>query len=94
MLDALTNRGVRTYLMKAPPPWHVARLGNKGKLIGAKPPLRRSQVWSIRTRLLIERRTRDLANCPCAAVIAGRARAKVIRQIAPRRARSQDPTRI
>lgn len=34
---------------------------NKGKLIGAKPPLRRSQVWSIRTRLLIERRTRDLA---------------------------------
>jgi uncharacterized cupin superfamily protein len=34
---------------------------NKGELIGAKPPLRPSQVWSIRTRLLIERRTRDLA---------------------------------
>jgi hypothetical protein len=34
---------------------------NKGKLIGAKPPLRSNQVWSIRTRLLIERRTRDLA---------------------------------
>src|SRR6201993_5463213 len=34
---------------------------NKGKLIGAKPPLRPNQVWSIRTRLLIERRTRDLA---------------------------------
>ena len=31
---------------------------NKGKLIGAKPPLRPNQVWSIRTRLLIERRTR------------------------------------
>jgi integrase len=34
---------------------------NKGKLIGAKPPLRLSQVWSIRTRLLIEGRARDLA---------------------------------
>jgi integrase len=34
---------------------------NKGKLIGAKPPLRPNQVWSIRTRLVIERRTRDLA---------------------------------
>ena len=34
---------------------------NKGKLVGAKPPLRPNQVWSIRTRLLIERRTRDLA---------------------------------
>ena len=34
---------------------------NKGKLIGAKPPLRPNQVWSIRTRLLIEGRTRDLA---------------------------------
>jgi integrase len=34
---------------------------NKGKLIGAKPPLRPNQVWSIRTRLLIERRTRGLA---------------------------------
>jgi integrase len=34
---------------------------NKGKLIGSKPPLRPNQVWSIPTRLLIERRTRDLA---------------------------------
>ena len=34
---------------------------NKGKLTGTKPPLRPNQVWSIRTRLLIERRTRDLA---------------------------------
>jgi integrase len=34
---------------------------NKGKMIGAKPPLRPSQVWSIRTRLIIEGRTRDLA---------------------------------
>ena len=37
------------------PPW------NKGKLIGAKPPLRPSHVWSIRTKLHIEHRTRDLA---------------------------------
>jgi hypothetical protein len=34
---------------------------NKGKLIGAKPPLGPKHVWSIRTRLLIEGRTRDLA---------------------------------
>jgi hypothetical protein len=34
---------------------------NKGKLIGAKPPLRSKHVWAIRTRLMIEGRTRDLA---------------------------------
>src|SRR6516164_11854381 len=34
---------------------------NKGKLPGAKPPLRQSHVWSIRTKLQIEQRTRDLA---------------------------------
>jgi integrase len=34
---------------------------NKGKVIGAKPPLRPKHVWSIRTHLMIERRTRDLA---------------------------------
>jgi hypothetical protein len=38
-----------------PAPW------NKGKLIGAKPPLRPKHVWSIRTKLQIEGRTRDLA---------------------------------
>jgi integrase len=37
------------------PPW------NKGKLIGAKPPLRQGHVWSIRTRLQLERPIRDLA---------------------------------
>ena len=37
------------------PPW------NKGKLVGAKPPLRPSQVWSIRTRLQIEGKQRNLA---------------------------------
>jgi len=34
---------------------------NKGKLIGAKPPLRASHVWSIRTKLQLEGRVRDLA---------------------------------
>ncbi len=34
---------------------------NKAKLIGAKPPLRAKHVWSIRTKLQIEERTRDLA---------------------------------
>jgi integrase len=44
-------------LLKSPTrtPW------NKGKLIGAKPPLRPRHVWSIRTKLQIEGRTRDLA---------------------------------
>ena len=44
-------------LFKSPTrtPW------NKGKLIGAKPPLRPKHVWSIRTHLMVERRTRDLA---------------------------------
>jgi hypothetical protein len=34
---------------------------NKGKLTGAKPPLRPKHVWSIRTKLQIQGRTRDLA---------------------------------
>lgn len=34
---------------------------NKGKVVGAKPPLRPSHVWSIRTKLQMEGRTRDLA---------------------------------
>ena len=34
---------------------------NKGKLIGAKPPLWPKHVWSIRTKLQIEGRTLDLA---------------------------------
>src|SRR3979411_1759392 len=44
--------------MPAPPkrvPW------NKGKVTGAKPPLRPKHVWSIRTKLQVEGRTRDLA---------------------------------
>jgi integrase len=34
---------------------------NKGKLIGAKPPLRPKHLWSIRTKLQVEGRTRNLA---------------------------------
>jgi hypothetical protein len=34
---------------------------NKGKLTGARPPLRPKHVWSIRTKLQIEGRARDLA---------------------------------
>jgi integrase len=37
------------------PPW------NKGKLVGPKPPLQPSHVWSIRTKLQIEDKKRDLA---------------------------------
>src|SRR3982074_3681255 len=46
-----------TRVLKVPArtPW------NKGKLVGAKPPLRPKHVWSIRTHLMIERLTRDLA---------------------------------
>ena len=34
---------------------------NKGKLIGAKPPLSPKHVWSIRTKLQIEGELRELA---------------------------------
>ena len=34
---------------------------NKRKLIGSKPPLRTKDVWSIRTKLQVEKLTRDLA---------------------------------
>jgi len=35
---------------------------NKGKLTGAKPPLRPKHVWSIRTKLQIEGRARDFGH--------------------------------
>jgi integrase len=34
---------------------------NKGRLTGAKPPLRPKHVWAIRTKLQMEQQTRDLA---------------------------------
>ena len=49
------NESISSNSPPHPQPW------NKGKLIGAKPPLRASHVWSIRTKLQLEKRTRDLA---------------------------------
>ncbi len=49
------NEGIPSNSRPRRQPW------NKGKLIGAKPPLRASHVWSIRTKLQLEERTRDLA---------------------------------
>lgn len=34
---------------------------NKGKVVGSKPPLRTKNVWSIRTKLQLDGRVRDLA---------------------------------
>ena len=34
---------------------------NKGKLLGQKPPLKLKEIWAIRIRLQLERRTRELA---------------------------------
>ena len=38
---------------------HVA--WNKGKLVGAKPPLSPKHVWSIRTKLQVQGKIRELA---------------------------------
>ena len=43
----------------ANPACHKRVPWNKGKLTGAKPPLRPKHVWSIRTKLQIEGRARD-----------------------------------
>ena len=34
---------------------------NKGKLLGQKPPLKLKEIWGIRIRLQLDRRTRELA---------------------------------
>ena len=34
---------------------------NKGKLVGQKPPLKQEQIWSIRVRLEMDKKIRDLA---------------------------------
>jgi integrase len=47
--------------VNATPAVHRRVLWNKGKLTGAKPPPRPKHVWSIRTKLQIEGRARDLA---------------------------------
>ncbi|SER71669.1 hypothetical protein SAMN04487958_102373 [Vreelandella subterranea] len=35
--------------------------GNKGKLVGQKTPLRLRDIWAIRVRLQLAKKTRDLA---------------------------------
>jgi hypothetical protein len=45
----------------AAPTSHKRVPWNKGRLTGAKPPLRPKHVWAIRTKLQIEGRVRDLA---------------------------------
>jgi len=39
----------------------IAQSRNKGRLTGAKPPLRPKHVWAVRTRLQLANRLRDLA---------------------------------
>ena len=46
---------------QASPPAQHREPWNKGKLIGAKPPLRSKHVWSIWTKLQVEGQTRDSA---------------------------------
>ena len=46
---------VLTYTPKKHIPW------NKGELVGQKPPLKLKEIWSIRIRLQIANRIRDLA---------------------------------
>ncbi len=41
--------------LSARAPW------NKGKLIGQRPPLKQQEVWSIRVRLQMANKVRDLA---------------------------------
>src|SRR6201982_1571725 len=47
--------------LDATPTPHKRVPWNKGKVTGAKPPLRSKHVWSIRTKLQVEGRVRDLA---------------------------------
>ena len=52
---AETNSEPQPPLAKPRSPW------NRGKLIGQKPPLELREVWSIRIRLQLKERLRDLA---------------------------------
>ena len=47
------------YLLERQPEQHIP--WNKGKLVGQKPPLKLREIWAIRIRLQLARRTRDLA---------------------------------
>src|SRR6202043_1757354 len=58
-VTGLTSMAMQDQVNATPAPKRVP--WNKGKLTGAKPPLRPKHVWSIRTKLQIEGRARDLA---------------------------------
>ena len=47
------------FLQKRKPAQYIP--WNKGKLVGQKPPLKLREIWAIRIRLQLARRTRDLA---------------------------------
>jgi integrase len=47
--------GTADYPCRTATPW------NRGKLIGPKPPLKAKEIWSIRVRLQVAHRIRDLA---------------------------------
>jgi hypothetical protein len=55
------NQEDRTIIYALARRLHAARPWNKDKLVGPKPPLRPSHVWSIRTKLQMEGLKRDLA---------------------------------
>ena len=48
-------------IIRGEPHSQIAQPWNKGKLTGAKPPLRPKHVWAVRTRLRFANRVRDLA---------------------------------
>ncbi len=49
------QEGIADHPLRTTTPW------NQGKLIGPKPPLKAKEIWSIRVRLQLARRVRDLA---------------------------------
>jgi integrase len=59
--SSLTESMTMQDQVSATPTPHKRLPWNKGKVTGAKPPLRPKHVWSIRTKLQIEGRARDLA---------------------------------
>jgi len=81
--------------VNATPTPHKRLPWNKGKLTGAKPPLRPKHVWSIRTKLQIEGRARDLAMFNLAvAVTSSQSRSRISLQAdIPRIARRFDRRR-
>jgi integrase len=53
--EAIMRTSIQTLAGFTKSPW------NKGRLIGQKRPLKPKEVWAIRVRLQLERRSRDLA---------------------------------